>query len=238
MLCGEPLPATSAVAWAEAAPSSVLYNVYGPTETTMELAFYRWTAQSPNECRRGIVPIGVPFKDHEHILLDPDGREIHGPGRGELLLAGPQVGRGYWKDPQRTAATFVTLPHRPGTWYRTGDLVERDERGLYHFVSRLDHQVKLRGHRIELGEIEAALRDVAGTSLVAVLPHPVVGGNARGLVAFVSGARERDREALRRGLAERLPAAMVPERIEELTQFPLNSNQKIDRRALAELLGD
>jgi amino acid adenylation domain-containing protein len=233
MLCGEPLPATSAAAWASAAPSSVLYNVYGPTETTMELAFYRWSPEtSPSECRRGITPIGAPFADHAHLLLDPEGREVEGAGRGELLVAGPQVGRGYWKLPERTARSFVDLPGRAGTWYRTGDLVERDASGVYHFVTRLDHQVKLRGHRIELGEIEAALREVAGTSLVAVVPHPVTGGNAEGLVAFLTGGRDLDAETLRRGLAARLPATMVPARIERLADLPLNANQKIDRGAL------
>ena len=233
MLCGEPLPATSAAVWASAAPSSLLYNVYGPTETTMELAFYRWSPEtSPGECRRGITPIGVPFADHEHLLLDADGREVEGVGRGELLLAGSQVGCGYWKLPERTAQSFVSLPGRTGTWYRTGDLVERDASGLYHFVTRLDHQVKLRGHRIELGEIEAALREVAGTSLVVVVPHPVTAGNAEGLVAFLSGGADLDTDSLRRGLAARLPAAMVPGRIERLAYLPLNANQKIDRGAL------
>ncbi|HYC47363.1 MAG TPA: amino acid adenylation domain-containing protein [Burkholderiales bacterium] len=233
MLCGEPLPASAAESWAAAAPSSVLYNVYGPTETTMELAFYRWTETSAAQCRRGIVPIGVPFADHRHILLDGEGREIEGAGRGELLVCGPQVGQGYWKSPERTAQSFVALPDRLGRWYRTGDLVERDEHGIYHFVSRLDDQVKVRGQRIELGEIEAALREAAQTSLVAVVPHPIVGGNAQGLVAFVAGGPACDAETLRQRLAERLPPAMIPERIERLTDMPLNANYKIDRRALA-----
>lgn len=232
MLCGEPLPARAARAWAAAAPNSVLYNVYGPTETTMELAFYRWTPASEAECRRGIAPIGVPFPGHQHLLRDEAGRIVDGAGRGELLLAGPQVGAGYWKLPERTAASFVTLPDRPGRWYRTGDLVERDEAGMYHFVSRLDHQVKLRGHRIELGEIEAALRDAAGTDLVAVVPYPVVDGNAQGLVAFVAGGADRGADDLRRDLERRVPAAMVPGRFERLPELPLNPNRKIDRGAL------
>jgi len=233
MLCGEPLPARAAAAWAAAAPNSVLYNVYGPTETTMELAFYRWSAESsPSASRRGLVPIGVPFDDHEHLLLDAAGREIEGAGRGELVLAGPQVSRGYWKRPQPTAQCFVQLPGRAGTWYRTGDLIERDETGLYHFVARLDQQIKLRGHRIDLGEIEAALREVAETSLVAVIPYPVVGANAQGLVAFLSGGPDHGVDALLHGLASRLPAEMLPDRIERLADLPLNDNQKIDRRAL------
>lgn len=236
MLCGEPLPVGTAAAWAAAAPSSVLYNVYGPTETTMELSFYRWQgAASEAESRRGVVPIGLPFPGHSHLLLDPEGHEIDREGRGELLLSGPQVGPGYWQDPDRTARTFVQLPGREGTWYRTGDLVERDAGGMYHFVGRLDHQVKLRGHRLELGEVEAAVRHVAGSNLVAVLPHPVVGGNAQGLVAFVADSRI-DATLLRQGLAERLPKAMVPDRFVLLDALPLNGNRKIDRGALLERL--
>lgn len=237
MLCGEPLPVGTAAAWAEAAPASILYNVYGPTETTMELAFYRWDPQtSPAQCRRGIVPIGVPFRDHRHLLRDEEGREITGPGQGELLLCGPQVGPGYWRLPTQTAHAFIRLPGRSGVWYRTGDRVERDEDGLYHFVSRLDHMVKLRGHRIELGEIEAALRAVAGTNLVAVLPFPLVGGNAQGLVAFASGNNLPSPEALRLALSERIPLAWVPDQIEIVEEMPLNSNRKIDRAALLQHL--
>lgn len=238
LLCGEPLPAGTAEAWAAAAPHSVLYNVYGPTETTMELAFYRWTEASPGQCRRGVVPIGIPFPDHQHLLRDEQGREVVGAGRGELLLEGPQVGLGYWRLPDRTAESFVSLPDRGGRWYRTGDLVERDEEGIYHFVSRIDFQVKLRGYRIELGEIEAALRDAGVTSLVAAIPHPVVGGNAQGLVGFLVPTPDTpDDDALRAALAARLPAAMLPDRLVRLEAMPLNGNRKIDRGALAVLVG-
>lgn len=237
MLCGEPLPGRSAAQWAAAAPGSVLYNVYGPTETTMEMAFYAWDRErSLARCRRGVVPIGIPFDDHDHILLDASGDEIVGAGQGELLLRGPQVGAGYWQMPEKTAQTFVTLPGRDGTWYRTGDRIERDEEGMYHFVSRIDFMVKLRGHRIELGEVEAALRDAAETSLVAVLPHPIVGGSAQGLVGFWSGGPPLAADALRRRLAERLPTAMIPDRLERIDEMPLNANRKIDRRALGALL--
>lgn len=233
LLCGEPLPVRSAERWAAAAPNSRLYNVYGPTETTMEMAFYLWDPlTSPARQRRGVVAIGIPFSDHQHVMLDETGREVEGEGRGELYLSGPQLAVGYWKDPDKTAESFVTLPGRPGRWYRTRDLVERDDEGVYHFVSRTDHMVKLRGHRIELGEIEAGLRQVAETDLVAVLPHPIEGGNAQGLVAFVAGGPSVEAAALRAALAEVVPAAMVPDRIEFLDALPLNSNRKIDRGAL------
>jgi amino acid adenylation domain-containing protein len=235
LLCGEPLPRASAAAWAAAAPNSELYNVYGPTETTMELAFYRWQSGiSEGQCRRGIAPIGVPFADHRHLLFDRDGTVVAGAGEGELYVEGPQVGAGYWANPAQTEAAFVRLPGRSGRWYRTGDLVERDESGLYHFVARADHMVKLMGHRIELGEIEAALRDLTGADLAAVIAHPVVDGVPQGLVAFVAEGGRLSPD-LRLDLAKRLPKAMVPDRVVPLAAFPLNANRKIDRAELARL---
>lgn len=237
LLCGEPLPVRSAERWAAAAPNSRVYNVYGPTETTMEMAFYRWDPEtSPPRQRRGVVAIGIPFDDHAHVMLDDKGNEVVGEGRGELYLSGPQLAVGYWKAPEKTAESFVELPGRSGRWYRTRDLVERDDEGVYHFVSRTDHMVKLRGHRIELGEIEAGLRKVAGTDLVAVLPHPIEGGNAQGLVAFVAGAATDAPTTLQDALAAVIPAAMVPDRIELVESLPLNSNRKIDRGALKQRL--
>jgi amino acid adenylation domain-containing protein len=237
LLCGEPLPVASAEAWAAAAPNSALYNVYGPTETTMEMSFYRWHEGSAAECRRGVVPIGIPFPDHQHLLLDDDGRVVEGAGCGELLLSGPQVGPGYWGLPEKNAETFVQLPDRPGRWYRTGDRVERDEGGMYHFMSRLDFMVKVRGHRIELGEVEAAARAVLGTDLVVVLPWPEEEGAYQGLVAVAAGAAERPWEEVRDALAERLPGGWIPDRLVRVEALPLNTNRKIDRGALRAILG-
>lgn len=240
MLCGEALPMATALAWAAAAPHSELYNVWGPTETTMELSFYRWDREhSTGHCRRGVVPIGVPFADHRHLLLDDQGGEVVGPGSGELLVQGPQVGPGYWQDAERSAASFVTLPGRDGTWYRSGDRVERDVMGIYHFVSRIDFMVKIRGNRIELGEVEHALRRASGVDLVAVIPQPALDGLTQGLVAFV--AAPGDPAALSAQLRERLrpllPKAWLPDEIRVLETLPLNANRKIDRGALAAMLG-
>ena len=236
LLCGEALPMATAAAWAAAAPNSELFNVWGPTETTMELSFYRWDRQQSLEhCRRGVVPIGIPFADHQHLLLDDNGHDVVGAGEGELFVCGPQVGPGYWQDPQRTAAAFVTLPGREGTWYKTGDRIERDVLGVYHFVSRVDFMVKIRGHRIELGEIEHALRRASGSDWVAVLPVPAADGLTQALAAFV--ALERDDGTLALQLREKLkallPKAWLPDEIRVLRQLPLNANRKVDRAALA-----
>ncbi len=238
LLCGEALPATTAAAWAAAAPNSLLYNVYGPTETTMELAFYLWErAHSPEHCLRGIVPIGIPFRDHEHVLLNEQGHEVQGAGCGELYLQGPQVGPGYWRDEARTVQSFCTLPGRSGRWYKTGDRVERDALGVYHFVSRVDFMVKVRGNRIELGEVEHALRRASGVDLVAVIPQPASDGLAQGLVGFVCagapGQAPADVRQIREDLKALLPKAMWPDDVRLVDEMPMNANRKIDRAALA-----
>jgi non-ribosomal peptide synthetase component F len=239
MLCGEALPVATAAAWASAAPNSQLFNVWGPTETTMELSFYRWDVErSADDCRRGLVPIGTPFADHTHLLLGDDGEEVVSAGAGELYVSGPQVGLGYWQDDERTAANFVRLAGREGTWYKTGDRVERDVMGVYHFVSRVDFMVKVRGHRIELGEVENALRMASGVDLVAVIPRPAADGLAQGLIGFVCQPDENgnSQQQIRERLHAHLPRAWIPEEIRLLPELPLNANRKLDRSALAALV--
>ena len=241
LLCGEALPMATAMAWAAAAPNSQLYNVYGPTETTMELAFYRWKrGQSQAHCQRGVVPIGVPFAGHVHLLLDDKGQAVQGAGEGELYISGPQVGPGYWGDAARTAECFLALPGRGGRWYKTGDRVERDALGLYHFISRVDFMVKVRGHRIELGDVEHALRVASGVDLVAVIPLPALDGMAQGLAGFVCAplALALDLGALRERLKQMLPKAMLLDELRLLAEMPMNANRKIDRGALAASLSE
>lgn len=234
LLCGEALPVATAAAWSQAAPQGALYNVWGPTETTMELAFYRWDPErSPEHSLRGVVPIGQPFADHRHLLLDEQGEEVVGPGIGELWVSGPQVGLGYWGDEARTAASFCSLPGQAGRWYRSGDRVERDALGDYHFISRVDAMVKVRGHRIELGEVEHALRRASGVDLVAVLPKPAQDGLAQGLVGVLGAPPAAGLAAVQTALQALLPRAMWPDSLRVETDWPLNANRKLDRAALA-----
>jgi amino acid adenylation domain-containing protein len=237
LLCGEALPKATAMAWSQATPNSVLYNVYGPTETTMELAFYRWEAgKSELDCLRGVTPIGVPFADHAHLLLDDGGNVVVGAGIGELYLQGPQVGLGYWGDEAHTNNTFTTVQGQQGRWYRTGDRIERDSMGLYHFVSRIDFMVKVRGHRIELGDIENALRQSSGVDLVAAIPLPGKDGMSQGIVAFVCADQSVSARQIREGVSNLLPKYMVPDEIRIIADMPMNANRKVDRSALGALI--
>ncbi|MER5651251.1 amino acid adenylation domain-containing protein [Streptosporangium sp. NPDC002524] len=246
LFCGEPLTLRQADAWRTAAPGSVLENLYGPTELTLSCTGYRLPADRSDwpETANGTVPIGLPYPGVEHLVLDGDGR----PAReGELCLRGVQRFPGY-TDPEVNAGRFaafdgdaaVPAPSvtdgtaAPELWYRTGDRVAwRD--GLLVHLGRLDQQVKISGHRVELGEVEYALRGQPGVREAVVLAVPGPDGEME-LTAACTGT-DLNAVALVKGVTQVLPGYMVPRTVTPLAELPLNANGKVDRRALAGLLG-
>ncbi len=229
---GEALSAELAEAMAAAAPNAVVDNAYGPTECTVDACFYRWDRErSPAECEHGMAPIGYPGHQVGLRVADETLKEVPVGAEGELLISGPQVTPGYWRDPERTANAFVRLDDGR-VHYRTGDLVRRPAPGEpLTFLGRLDHQIKIGGVRIELGEVEAALREAAGTDQAVAVGWPRTDSGASGIVAFVV-AEGADESAIRGRLRQRLPGVMVPQTIHSLESLPLNANGKVDRKAL------
>jgi amino acid adenylation domain-containing protein len=237
LFCGEPLPMAVADAWAQAAPNSIVENLYGPTEVTIACTLYRWDpATTPTQGERGLVPIGEPYPGMQCLVVDDALAEVAEGGVGELLMTGPQVTPGYWEDPEKTRASFVEPPGRGTIYYRTGDLVRRPSPGQpMVYLRRKDHQIKVQGHRVELGEVEAVLRDASGVDAVVALGWPITEQGAGGIVAFV-GAMDLDVPQLSSACAARLPGYMVPRTIHLRERLPLNSNGKFDRNALLEIL--
>ncbi len=238
LFCGEPLPASYASLWQEAAPNSVVENLYGPTETTIAIAYYRWDrVTSPKECLNGIVPLGEIFAGQRFRIIDRDRNIVRTGDRGELCLSGSQVSRGYWKDPSKTEEQFIRLVGgEPDRWYRTGDLVKQGESGCLHYLGRIDHQAKIRGYRVELQEIEAVLRRACATDEVVSVPWPLRDGNAAGVAAFISGVQALDRDYVLAYCRRFLPDFMIPREIYVLDLMPLNGNGKVDRKRLINLL--
>ena len=238
LFCGEPLPANYAQRWQEAAPNSIIENLYGPTETTIAITHYKWDPQrSPSECVNGIVPIGWPFDGQRFCVADQDRTPVPPGISGELCLAGSQVTTGYWNNPEKTREQFVQL--RAGGdsfWYQTGDIVRQDERGCLFYLGRVDHQIKIRGYRVELQEIEAVLRTLCGTEQVVSVPWPVQNGSADGVVAFIAGVAALDVKQILNAAGELLPDYMVPKNIYILSELPINANGKVDRVQLSKLL--
>ena len=237
LFCGEPLPVSSAIAWAEAAPHATLENLYGPTELTIACTLYRWDPlSSPGESELGIVPIGYPYPGMDALVVNEELSEVAPGEAGELLMSGPQMSLGYWNDPERTATAFVVPPGRSEVYYRTGDRVRRPcgEGPLTH-LGRTDFQVKVLGHRVELGEIEAVVRDACGLDGVVAVGWPPTLSGFGGVDVFIEG-ETRDIERLRRTVASRLPDYMVPKRFYFMSRLPRSLNNKFDRSALLKTL--
>jgi amino acid adenylation domain-containing protein len=244
LFCGEALPVEVVQAWGEAAPNSVIENLYGPTELTIACTLYQWdSTTSLADAELGVVPIGYPYPGMSYLVVDEEMRLVAKGEVGELLMTGPQLTLGYWKDPEKTAAAFIVPPEKDEVYYRTGDRVRRPvgERPLV-YLGRVDNQIKVHGYRVELGEIEAALRETSGIEGAVAVGWPVTDSGAGGIVAFLEGTEgDIDKEGLEKvaaALKERMPSYMVPRTIRLLAPFPLNSNGKIDRKALLQLLQD
>jgi len=228
LFCGEALPTSLLPALRAAAPNAVLENLYGPTEATIIATIWRDTPGTP-PVTMPAAPIGEPVPGMRAMVLDENGQHAE---EGELVVGGPQITPGYWRAPDLTAECFFETEGI--RWYRTGDRVAWDPTHGFLYFGRMDQQIKLRGFRVELGEIEKAVREAAGTDLVAVVPwRRGVGNTAAGVVAYITGARETP-AVIRRLCEERLPNYMVPREIRELADMPLSASGKIDRRFLEE----
>jgi amino acid adenylation domain-containing protein len=239
LFCGEPLPVSCAEAWLRAAPNSILENLYGPTELTIACTSYRWRPErSPDESELGIVPIGFPNRGMNVLVADESLNEVLPGAEGELLMNGPQMSLGYWRDSERTSSAFVVPPGRQDLFYRTGDRVRRPaDGGPLRHLGRMDSQVKILGHRVELGEVEAVVRQTSGIDGVVAIGWPVSSSGYGGIEVFIEG-HSVDVDRLRSATAARLPDYMVPRRWHVRSRLPRNVNDKLDRKALQAILGD
>ncbi len=177
---GEALPAALAERFHRTLPHAELHNLYGPTETAVDVTWHQCLPGEP------LVPIGRPVANTRIEILDPDGERVLIGVAGELCVGGVQVARGYAGQPALTASRFV--PDRYGAaggrLYRTGDLARWRPDGEIEYLGRIDNQVKIHGFRIELGEIEAVLADQPGVRAAVVTARPDRLGTVR-LVAYV-----------------------------------------------------
>lgn len=235
---GEPLSKSTLAAVREAAPSCVIEDLYGPTEATVVNTGQRIEVGSTCIAtpKRDVLSIGTPLPGNRAEVLRPDGRVADAGEVGELALAGVQLAEGYLGAPELTEQRF---PMIDGTrWYLTGDSAFRDADGNLHHLGRIDNQVKILGNRVELEEIDAHVRELTGLSLVAALPWPTRDGIHQGLVVCISGERRFEDAQIMAGLQARVPNYMLPSKLVWVDAMPTNSNGKIDRRALLELMGE
>jgi amino acid adenylation domain-containing protein len=208
---------------------AALWNLYGPTETTIWSTAYRVEV---TELSTSTIPIGRPIANTQIYLLNSQGQPVPIGIPGELHIGGAGLARGYLNRPNLTTEKFISHPVGERL-YKTGDLARYRADGTIEYIGRLDHQVKLRGFRIELGEIEAMLSQhpqVRETVVIVTEDEP---GNKR-LVAYIVGETSSAdiTDKLRSFLEEKLPNYMVPSVFVMLEALPLTPNGKIDRRTL------
>ncbi|MEU5226815.1 amino acid adenylation domain-containing protein, partial [Streptomyces toyocaensis] len=228
VLCGgEALPAD--LAGALLAGNGQVWNLYGPTETTIWSAVSRLTPG-------GRVTLGAPVANTTLHVLDSARRPVPTAVAGELYIGGDGVADGYLGRPELTAQRFLPDPfaaRADARVYRTGDLVRRLADGTIEYLGRLDSQVKVRGHRVELEEIEATMRRLDGVREAVVVARGQAAGSHTLLACYVleDGAAEPDPQRL----AAWLPDHMMPDALVRVTGFPRTLNGKTDRTTLAAL---
>jgi amino acid adenylation domain-containing protein len=205
-----------------------VWNLYGPTETTIWSTGYRVTNGQP-------ILIGRPLANTTCYILDGQRRPVPIGVIGELYIGGDGLARGYLNRPELTAEKFVPDLFRGNgaRMYRTGDLARYRADGNIECLGRIDHQVKIRGYRIELGEIEAALKEQPEIKQAVVVAREDTPGDKR-LVAYLvaSTSTMPATSELRTRLKRQLPDYMVPTAYVFLDQLPISPNGKIDRKAL------
>ena len=210
-----------------------VWNLYGPTETTIWSAAQKLSIDEP-------VTIGHPIANTQFYILDEHLQQVPIGVPGELYISGAGVAKGYWQRPDLTAEKFILktpslcafAPLRENTLYKTGDRVRYLPDGKLEYLGRLDYQVKIRGFRIELGEIEAVLAQHPQISQAVVTVREDEPGEQRLVAYIVPDSQDVGSNDLQQFLASKLPKYMIPGVFVPLTALPLTPNGKVDRKAL------
>ena len=210
--------------WRKYLPKTRFVNLYGPTEITSVTTYF--IIDRPFEDSE-VLPIGIPFRNSQVIILNDDNKEVECQEMGELCVRGCCLSMGYYNNEEKTAAAFTQNPlnpHYPETIYRTGDLAYWNEEGQVMFVSRKDNQVKHMGQRVELGEIEILMNamDEIDAS-VCFYDH-----NLSKIISIYQGAEANDKFIYSQ-LREKVSKFMFPNILIKLDELPYNLNGKIDR---------
>ncbi|WP_010503429.1 non-ribosomal peptide synthetase, partial [Paenibacillus elgii] len=202
-----------------------LYNMYGPTETTI------WSSVAEiTEADK--ITLGKPICNTQCYIMNAAGQLQPIGAAGEFCIGGEGLARGYLNRTELTSEKFVDNPFATGErMYRTGDLARWLPDGSIEYLGRIDHQVKIRGYRIELGEIETQLVKVATVQEAVVMAREDEIGQ-KVLCAYFVADKELTVGELRSALSKDLPGYMVPSYFVQLVQMPLTPNGKIDRKAL------
>ncbi len=223
---GEALRAKQLNVWRRALPDVRYTNLYGPTEVTVDCAYYHIDREFADD---EVIPIGYPCRNKEIVLLDDELKPVAEGEPGEICVRGAGLAKGYYGDPERTAEAFVWDPNHPEypeRLYRTGDLAYMNDEGLLIYLSRSDGQIKHMGYRVELGEVESALSGLAGVKAAVAFFDEI----RDQIVCVYEGDTPQERVV--KEMRKSLPKYMIPNVFRRMESMPVNLNGKVDRQLL------
>ena len=231
---GEVFPTVHFNKWFDRLPDVRFVNLYGPIEITLDCSFHVIAERISDDQP---IPMGRACANTALLVLNEDGTETPNGQIGELHVRGTSLAMGYYNNPEQTARAFIQNPLNqsyPETIYKTGDLVMRDQ-DLFYFKGRADTMIKHLGYRIELADIEhAILSSISAIRNVCV----VYSQSKKEIVAYCELQESLTFQSFRACLGQKLPAYMIPGRLEEVELMPMNSNGKIDRLHFKRLLAE
>jgi amino acid adenylation domain-containing protein len=234
MVTGEAAPLDLINGWLSLYPGIKVINAYGPSEASDDVA--QMVVSRPLYSHQRSVPIGSPLPNCRVYIVDRQMQLVPPGAPGEICVAGICVGNGYWRNEEKTAASFLPDPFLPGNTcdlYRTGDLGRWLADGTIEFLGRIDHQVNIRGFRIELEEVETVLRNHPAIHDVATRIWVDPEGSER-MVAYIVIKQDKPPVVgeIRSFMSKALPVHMIPAIFIRLDRLPLAPSGKVDRRAL------
>lgn len=220
---GEPLSEKFVKDLKNLADDITVYNIYGPSEITVLSNVQNLNGEKE-------LTVGPPIMNTQMYILDNNMKQVPIGVKGEIYIAGIQVGLGYIGKPELTKERFLDNPFGPGKIYKSGDIGRWTFDGKIQCLGRVDHQVKLRGLRIELGEIEKQIESLKHVSCSVV--NKVEVDNKEALCAYFVADKPISNKKIKEHLRNNLPAYMVPLYVMQLAEMPYTINRKIDRKAL------
>ena len=227
ILCGGDL-LSEALAEKLLKTNAEVWNMYGPTETTI------WSSCKKITQANEAYTIGKPIHNTQFYILDEYLQLLPVGCAGNIYIGGDGLAKGYFKNEDLTNEKFIQNPFdETKKVYNTGDLGRWNENGEIEFLGRNDHQVKIRGYRIELGDVENELNQINGIKSAVVVAQKNGAQDDRLIAYVITESHEFNSAVVIRALPQRLPEYMIPHTVVPLEEFPLTPNKKVDRKALA-----
>ncbi|MDO5555629.1 MAG: amino acid adenylation domain-containing protein [Clostridia bacterium] len=227
ILGGEAVHAEPLKYWKNKYPNIIVYNGYGPTETTIFAIMCEITQKDIEENN---IYIGYPLNNYNIQILDKNLNIMPVGCIGEICISGIGVCEGYLKNKELTKEKFINHPYLNTTIYKSGDVGYFSTDGRIKYVGRNDNQVKIRGFRIEIEEIEKEILNCGDITKVVVMPMEN-DNYTKSLIGFIETEKENYTEVVIEKIKKHLTSYMIP-RLYQVKEFPLNDNGKIDRKLL------